>query len=139
MTVRFAGKSRISARIVTDLPQPDSPMMHSTSPGITSNDTPFTARTVSSRVTNLTVRSWTSTSGRVASGVRARLVLAVCDKAVLLLKRARRRSGVARAVAGIPRRGYGRSPDRPCDRRRDARRDRLYLQAAEPGTRKALR
>ncbi len=31
--VRPLGRSRIKARIVTDLPEPDSPMMQSTSPG----------------------------------------------------------------------------------------------------------
>jgi hypothetical protein len=54
MTVRLPGKRRMRARIVTDLPQPDSPMMHRTSPGIRAKDTPFTAHTVSSWSTNLT-------------------------------------------------------------------------------------
>ena len=35
-TARLRGSSRISARMVTDLPEPDSPMMHSTSPGMSS-------------------------------------------------------------------------------------------------------
>src|SRR5262249_28153061 len=53
------------ARIVTDFPEPDSPMMQSTSPGGISKDTPLTACTVASRLTNFTVRSFTSTSGVV--------------------------------------------------------------------------
>ena len=64
MTERWPGRRRISARMVTDLPEPDSPMMQSTSPGINSNDTPFTAHTVSSPSKNRTCRSSTSTSGR---------------------------------------------------------------------------
>src|SRR6516162_11840135 len=62
-TARRRGRSRISARIVTVLPEPDSPIRHSTSPRLSSNDTPFTAHTVSSRLTNLTCRSSTWTSG----------------------------------------------------------------------------
>jgi hypothetical protein len=53
--------------MVTDLPEPDSPMMQSTSPGAISNDTPLTACTVASRLTNFTLRSLTSTSGRLAT------------------------------------------------------------------------
>ena len=49
--------------MVTDLPEPDSPMMQSTSPGAISKETPLTAFTVASRLTNFTVRSLTSTSG----------------------------------------------------------------------------
>ena len=70
-TARRLGSRRISARMVTDLPEPDSPMMHSTSPGAISNDTPLTACTVASRLTNLTVRSFTSTSGRVRTATGA--------------------------------------------------------------------
>ena len=44
--------SRISARKVTDFPEPDSPRIQSTSPELTRSDTPFTALTVASRVTN---------------------------------------------------------------------------------------
>lgn len=65
--VRPLGRSRINARIVTDLPEPDSPMMHSTSPGWIAKETPFTAETVASRLTNWTRRSSTSTSGLAAA------------------------------------------------------------------------
>ena len=54
---RRAGSRRIMARRVTLLPEPDSPRMHSTSPGRTLKLTPFTACTVASRVTKRTVRS----------------------------------------------------------------------------------
>src|SRR6516225_10336407 len=57
---RRGGNRRINARRVTVLPEPDSPRMHSTSPGCTRKLTPFTACTVASRVTKLTVRSDTS-------------------------------------------------------------------------------
>ena len=70
-TARRLGSRRISARMVTDLPEPDSPMMHSTSPGAISNDTPLTACTVASRLTNLTVRSFTSTRGLAGAGIGA--------------------------------------------------------------------
>jgi hypothetical protein len=65
ITDRRFGSSRMSARIVTDFPDPYSPMMQSTSPDATSNDTPLTACTVASRLTNLTARSVTSTNGRL--------------------------------------------------------------------------
>ena len=48
---------------VTDLPQPDSPTTASTSPGLTSNETPSTAWTIPSSVRKLTRRSSTSSSG----------------------------------------------------------------------------
>src|SRR6516162_7482025 len=58
--VRRGGKRRISARNVTLLPEPDSPRMHSTSPGCTVKLTPLTACTVASRLTNRTLRFSTS-------------------------------------------------------------------------------
>src|ERR1700676_4820162 len=56
----------MSARKVTLLPDPDSPRMQSTSPGLTENVTPLTAWTVDSRVTKRTVRSLTSTRGALS-------------------------------------------------------------------------
>src|SRR5262245_41522793 len=50
--------------MVTVLPEPDSPIRHRTSPRIRWNETPLT---VASRLTNLTRRSSTSTSGCVAA------------------------------------------------------------------------
>ena len=58
--VRRGGSRRIRARKVTLLPEPDSPRMHSTSPGCTLKLTPLTACTVASRVTNRTLSSSTS-------------------------------------------------------------------------------
>src|SRR3954465_5533047 len=59
--------SRSTDIIVTRLPGPDSPTMPSTSPGISENDTPSTARTTPSSVLNETLRSRTSSSGAVAA------------------------------------------------------------------------
>src|SRR5262249_16902368 len=64
ITARRRGSSLISARMVTDLPEPDSPMMHSTSPGFMPKDTPLTACTVASRLTNFTRKSSTATIAR---------------------------------------------------------------------------
>src|ERR1035437_7039268 len=54
-----AGSSRITARFVTLLPQPDSPTRPSVSPSSRSKETPFTAWTVPSWVRNRTIRSRT--------------------------------------------------------------------------------
>src|SRR4029077_5910624 len=68
--------SRINARMVTDLPEPDSPMMQRTSPAMSEKETPLTARTVSSRLAEVPCRLSTSTSGREES---LRTVLDWCD------------------------------------------------------------
>src|SRR4051794_13702896 len=59
------GRSRMMARLVTLLPQPDSPTRPSRSPRATSNVMPLTAWIVPSWVRNLTTRSrtWSSASG----------------------------------------------------------------------------
>src|SRR5262245_8992903 len=57
------------ARMVTLLPQPDSPTTPSTWPGMTSNDVPSTARTSPSSRANETRRPRTESSGSVAVGV----------------------------------------------------------------------
>ncbi len=62
-TVLRDGSSRIMARKVTLLPEPDSPMMPITSPGRIVKLTWFTACTVASRETKRTHKSRTSTSG----------------------------------------------------------------------------
>src|SRR2546430_16390893 len=56
---------------VTDLPQPDSPTMASTSPARRSNETPSTARTTPSSVAKETPRSSTVSSGSEISGIEA--------------------------------------------------------------------
>ena len=50
---------------VTDLPEPDSPTMPSTSPGRSANDTPRTACTTPSSVGKRTLRSSTSSTASV--------------------------------------------------------------------------
>src|SRR5580692_2853837 len=104
MRVRFLGCRLISERIVTDLPEPDSPMMHRTSPGDTSNETPLTALTLASRLTKLTSRSLTSTRGRIAACGLIRLIAKrvslLADLRGLREVRRRRQSGHAVAGAG---------------------------------------
>src|ERR1035437_489208 len=56
------GSRRMIARLVTLLPQPDSPTRPRVSPSSRSNETPFTAWTVPSWVRNRTVRSRTESS-----------------------------------------------------------------------------
>ena len=56
----------ISVIDVTDLPEPDSPTIATTSPGATVNDTPSTAATTPSSVRKRTRRSRTSSSGSAA-------------------------------------------------------------------------
>ena len=54
---QLGGSSRISARSVTLLPEPDSPRMPSTSPRASRKLTPLTAWTVRSRCRKRTARS----------------------------------------------------------------------------------
>jgi hypothetical protein len=57
---------RISESAVTLLPQPDSPTIPSTSPWSSENDTPSTARTVSSSIRKWVLRSVTSNNLPIA-------------------------------------------------------------------------
>ena len=74
-TTAFFGSSFISARSVTDLPEPDSPRMHSDSPAARSRSTPFTALTLESRETKRTVRSRSFTSGAAGCIFKAALIV----------------------------------------------------------------
>src|SRR6056297_1845842 len=56
------GSRPISARLVTDLPQPDSPTMPSVRPGRIENETSSTARTIPASVTKSTLRRSTSSN-----------------------------------------------------------------------------
>src|SRR6516165_4906315 len=122
---RRLGNNRISARNVTDLPDPDSPMMQSTSPGAMANDTPLTALTVASRVTNFTARSCTSTRGRGASPFPGAGVIEPRHErfgATAKLGSGRRRPAEAR-------RDYARRRHPACDMRQDETSDRSNFQS----------
>ena len=62
------GNSRMIESAVTDLPEPDSPTMATTSPRFTVKLTPSTARTMPRVVVNWVWRSSTANSGAAASG-----------------------------------------------------------------------
>jgi hypothetical protein len=62
------GSSRMIESAVTDLPEPDSPTMATTSPRFTVKLTPSTARTMPRVVVNWVWRSSTANSGAAASG-----------------------------------------------------------------------
>ncbi len=59
VSVAVSGSRPMIASDVTDLPEPDSPTMPSTSPAARSKLTPRTARTAPASEGKLTVRSWT--------------------------------------------------------------------------------
>ena len=66
------GSSRMIESAVTDLPDPDSPTMATTSPRSTVKLTPSTARTMPRAVANWVCRSSTSSSGAAVSGRASR-------------------------------------------------------------------
>src|SRR5260370_27916128 len=68
--VRCSGCSFRIERRVTLLPEPDSPRMPSVSPRVTSKLTPFTACTVRSGVTKVTLRSLTWRSSAISGSPR---------------------------------------------------------------------
>ena len=59
-TIAFDAKIPIIAFDVTDLPEPDSPTIHSVSPAAKSNDTPRTALTIPLSVENDIVKLFKS-------------------------------------------------------------------------------
>ncbi len=76
VTFAVQGKSPITASIDTDLPEPDSPTIASTSPASTERLIPSTARNGPVRVANSTVRFFMSRRGIV---VMFRLVISILN------------------------------------------------------------